>query len=240
MPDALEYRVDRLEAILGQFIVQTNTSLNRLERGLEDFKDEMADFKDEMADFKNEMTDFKNEMTDFKNEMTDFKDEMKGFKDETLKWQKEIDKDRKQMNKQWGELANKMGTIVEDIVAPAVRPVVTKYFNCDINYFAINVRKKIKDLQDEFDVIAVSEDKVFLVEVKSTPKLEYVYLFKEKLERFRKLFPEYNDKKLIPIFASLRFEDSVINLASKENIYVLAYREWEYMDILNFDKVKLC
>lgn len=30
--------------------------------------------------------------------------------------------DRKAMNKRWGELANKMGTVVEDIVAPCIFP----------------------------------------------------------------------------------------------------------------------
>ena len=40
-------------------------------------------------------------------EMMDFKDEMKVS--------------RKELNKRWGELANKMGTIVEDIVAPILR-----------------------------------------------------------------------------------------------------------------------
>ena len=31
----VEERVDRLEALFGQFVVQTNTALLRLERGLE-------------------------------------------------------------------------------------------------------------------------------------------------------------------------------------------------------------
>ncbi len=49
--------------------------------------------------------------------------------------------------------------------------------------------------------------------------------------------PEYGDKRLIPIFASLRFDENMIQLATEEKIYLLAYREWEYMDFLNFDKL---
>jgi len=30
----------------------------------------------------------------------------------------------------------------------------------------------------------------------------------------------------------------VIKYASKQGIYVLAWREWQYMDILNFEEVK--
>ena len=30
-------------------------------------------------------------------------------------------RERREMNKRWDELANKMGTVVEDIVAPSIR-----------------------------------------------------------------------------------------------------------------------
>jgi hypothetical protein len=195
-PD-IEERVDRLEAIFGQFMVHTDTMLNRMERDTRLLKQEMKEFKNE------------------------------------------TERDRKAMNKKWGELANKMGTLVEDIISPAIRPVVTKYFDCEITYFSVNVKKKDKrlNLQGEFDVIAVSDEYVFLVEAKSTPKKQYLYEFIANIELFRKLFPEYGDKRLIPVFASLRFEENMTELATQEKIYLLAYREWEYMDFLNFDKL---
>ncbi|MEE4355540.1 MAG: hypothetical protein V2I97_03675 [Desulfococcaceae bacterium] len=201
----IEERVDKLEYILGDFIVQTNTGLNRLSR--------------EMREFKNEMSDFKNEMREFK---------------------KEVREDQRRMNKKWGELANKMGTLVEDIIAPAVRPVTEKYFNCEILSFFVNIRKKDKTLglTGEFDVIAASDEYVFLVETKSRPKKQHIGDFLENTEKFRKLFPEYADRKLIPLFSSLRFDDDMIALANQEKIYLLAFREWEYMDILNFAEIK--
>ena len=172
------------------------------------------------------------EMIFFKNEMKDFKDEMKDFKDESIG-------NHKQINKEWGNLARKMGTIVEDIIAPAVRPAVRKYFGEDVVYFAINIRKKIKSLNlaGEFDVVAVGEKRVFLVESKSTPKEQYLDDFLDNVGKFRKLFPEYADMPIIPIFGSLRFEDRFIQMATCRGIYLLAYREWDYMDILNFDEI---
>ena len=186
----IEERVDRLETILGEFIVRTSTSLSRLS----------------------------NEMREFKNE---------------------VRQDRKAMNKQWGELANKMGTLTEDIVVPAVRPAIKRYFNQELIDFMVKRKRKIKasGLEGEFDVIAVSEDKVFVVEVKSSPDENYLNEFVKKMDRFVTLFPEYADKQLIPVFAGLRFEPDMTELASSKNVYVLAYREWDYMDILNFDKV---
>jgi len=218
----IEERVDSLEAIFGRFMIHTDTMMNRMERDTRLLKQEMREFKDEM----------RTEMKDFKDEMGVFKDEMRVFKDET-------ERDRKDMNRKWGDLANKMGTLVEDIISPAIRPVVTKYFDCEITYFSVNVKKKDKrlNLQGEFDVIAVSDEYVFLVEAKSTPKKQYLYEFTDNIETFRKLFPEYGDKRLIPVFASLRFEENMTELATEKKIYLLAYREWEYMDFLNFDKL---
>jgi hypothetical protein len=147
--------------------------------------------------------------------------------------------DRREMNKKWGELANKMGTLVEDIVAPAVRPVVEKYFDCEVLEFYVNIRKKDKalGLEGEFDVIAVSDKYLFLAEAKSRPRKEYLYDFIKNIGKFGKLFPQYADKKLIPLFSSLRFEADMISLANQEKIYLLAFREWEYMDILNFEEI---
>jgi hypothetical protein len=102
----------------------------------------------------------------------------------------------------------------------------------------MNITRKKDGIKDEFDVIAVSADKVFLIEVKSTMRQQYVDDFKnKKLERFRFLFSEYNDKTLVPILATLRYEDSMLAYVTKNNIYAMAYREWDYMDILNFDNV---
>lgn len=237
----VEERIDRLESLLGNFIVGTDSALKRLEREMRTFKNEMRIFKDEMTVFKDEMGDFKNEMGDFKDEMSDFKDEMSDFKNEMQSFKNEMRQDRREMNIQWGNLANKMGTIVEDIVAPAVRPAVQKYFHQDIDHFSIRVKRKNKrlGLKGEFDVIAANEENVFLVEVKSSPNEEYLNQFIEKkIPVFVKLFPEYEGKRIIPIFAGLRFDGELVKLASAGNVYVLAYREWDYMDILNFGDVK--
>jgi len=151
------------------------------------------------------------------------------------------EKEIKRFNKEWGALSNKLGTIVEDIIFPATRPVLQKYFKCKITDLSLNREKLKDDLQDEFDVIAVSDECkiVFLIEVKSTPKIDYINEFKNnKIERFKKLFDEYKDYKLIPIFASLRLQSNIINYLTKQKIYAMAYREWEYMDILNFNKLQ--
>ena len=44
------------------------------------------------------------------------------------------------MNKRWGELANKMGTVVEDIVAPSIQRLAREVFDCgEPQYFGTRV-----------------------------------------------------------------------------------------------------
>jgi len=209
---------------------------------MKDFKDEMLNFKDEMKAFKDEMRAFKDEMLDFKNEMKDFKDEMRDFKDEMLEFKNEMRdfknetrREVRRINKQWGELANKMGTIVEDIVFPAVRPILKKYFGCEPDMLMRNIERRSGERTQEWDVIALCGDRLFMIEAKSTPRPEHIQQVKDKAQELRDFFPEYKDKDIVLIMASLSFKDDFIRRLTEEGIYAMAYREWEFMDLLNFE-----
>jgi len=177
-------------------------------------------------------------MRAFKGEMKDFKDEMKVFKDEMKEFKDEMKREVKRMNKQWGELANKMGTLVEDIVLPATRPVIKKFFKCEPQIIMANVKRRKGERREEFDVVAVCEERTFLIEVKSTLRAEHAGLIKRKVESFKELFPEYSKGEVVPILASLSVEEGVVRALTKERIYVMAYKEWEYLDIVNFEEVE--
>jgi len=177
----LTEKVDRLErAIMELVYIQHKTEME-----IQSLKKEMKEFKDaiqkDTENLKRELKEFKDEMKEFKDEMKEFKDEMKEFKDE-------MRREVKRMNKQWGELANKMGTIVEDIVFPATRPVIRKYFKCEPEDLMMNVERKRGKKREEFDVIAICEDKVFLIEVKSTLRQEHVGYIKRKSRKIQGTF----------------------------------------------------
>ena len=180
----VEYRLDTLETVLAEYIMQQNRNLARLEREMSEFKNEMSDFKNEMSDFKNEMSDFKNEMMDFKNEMTDFKNESRISRDKTTEnidnYVKEGREARKEMNKKWGEVTNKLGTFAEDFVAPNIPRIATDFFKFpSIDIF--NRRQDRRNPNDssqvfEFDVFAVcyAEKKILLTDVKFTVRMIYL------------------------------------------------------------------
>ncbi|GAQ95450.1 hypothetical protein TAGGR_2343 [Thermodesulfovibrio aggregans] len=220
----LEERVSKLEEVLEEFIRSVGIEFNKLYNSQMRTEAELRAFKEEMREFKNEMREFKNEMREFKNEMLEFK--------------KRQEEENRRKNQEWSNLAKKMGTIVEDLVAPALRPVLKKYFNCEVTLEGQRMFRRKNGEDYEIDAIAACEDKVFMIEVRSTPRVQDVDAIKEKSRRFFEFFPEFaQGRQLIIIFGSITFPDNVIKYATRSGIYVMGWREWEYMDILNFEEI---
>ncbi len=169
-------------------------------------------------------------------EMKVFKDEMKVFKDEMIDFKDEMRNEVKRINKQWGDLANKMGTVAEDIVAPNIPRIAKDYFNCEkLEDFSIRrrvINKKDDSKMREFDVIAKCKDIVIINETKSTIKTEYIDEYIKLLEQIFDYFPEYKGLKIIPIFSSFLIPYEVVNYLTKNKIYAMAMKD-DTMDILN-------
>ena len=231
---AIKERVDSLEAALESFIAHTESLSRDIDRLVEENEKsrKRSDKIDERLDKLGERIDRMSE------EDERFRKENEKFREENEKSREEGEKQRKEMNKQWAALAQKMGTLDEDLVAPAVRPVLNKYFNCDFTARTIRVIRRMGGEEFEVDVLAVSEDKVFMIEVKSSPRTEYVDQIIDKASKFKEFFPEYGDKELIIVYASIIFPENVLKYATRRKLYVMAYREWEYMDIINFDEIR--
>jgi hypothetical protein len=166
---------------------------------------------------------------------------------EIEKFKKAVDSDiadmraqRAEMNRKWGELANKMGTIVEDIVLPNIPTIAATYFEQKtLNFQAARVIKEhplFPGRVREFDIIAVGGDYLFLNETKSTPRQEYLEAFAENCQEVFAFFPEYNHKTLVPIFSSLNLSHQAVAYLTKNGIYAMAMKG-DTMDLLNFREV---
>jgi hypothetical protein len=223
----------------------TKALKEEMRRFKEEIRTDTKAFKEEMRNFKEEIrTDtkaFKEEMRNFKEEIrTDtkaFKEEMKNAKEETRKDTKNF---KKELNKKWGELANKMGTIVEDIVAPGLKGVAAEYFGIkEFDFFAPRLRLKNTDrsITREFDVIAETSDYFFVVETKSTPSTGFISDFIKLIPQLDSWFPVIREKKLVPVFASLYISDDLITYLTRNNILAMATRG-DGMDICNTEILK--
>ena len=201
-----------------------------LEHRFDRLEDVLIRLAEAQVETQRELLDFKNEMSEFKNEMrVDFE-----------KYREESRAEQRKLNQRLGEISDKMGTIVEDIIYPAARPLISRYFNVEIDDVDIssNIDRKNRNKErEEFDIIASTDDNVFLIEVKSTMRDMYIAKFKDKIKRFPDFFPEYSSKTLIPVIASLSMKPNTVNQLTRNKICAMAYREWDYMDMLNFDKL---
>ncbi len=207
-----------------------------IERDTQTFKEEIRrdtqTFKTEMSAFKDEL---RRDTEAFKAAMQAIAERLENdLKESKRQMENELKESKRQWNKQWGELSNKLGTIVEDIIFPASRPVIESVFGVKVQQIAMRVFRQQGNVRAEFDVVAISERQVFLIEVKSTPRFDYLSDFVDnRIPVFRQLFPEYMSLDLVPIFASLSVPDDIVRAATNRRVFAMAYREWEYMDILN-------
>ena len=102
---------------------------------------------------------------------------------------------------------------------------------------------KLKELLDEGKLvelgIEISKIKQEIDNLRRKRKHSEANEIENKLNEFiNKIFEEFKGKEIVPILASLRIAEDILNRLTKEKIYGMAYREWEYMDILNFEKLK--
>ncbi|MHA1911161.1 MAG: hypothetical protein ACTSYA_05635 [Candidatus Kariarchaeaceae archaeon] len=174
-----------------------------------------------------QMNTLSNEMKDFKDEMKDFKDEIKDFIDESKA-------SRDEMNVKWGNLANSLGRVVEALIIPNIDIIIDKYFEEKMQDYYGNLYKRdpITNEGREFDGIITTKSRIFLFEVKAKITKEDVQKMRKFIDSgdFFKFFPNYKDKKLIPVMGSINLKEHQVKMLTEEKILALAIRG----DILTF------
>ena len=96
------------------------------------------------------------------------------------------------MNKRWGELANKMGTVVEDIVAPSIRRLAREMFDCG-------------ELRQFWTRMSASRS--------DDPS---------RTREFARYFPEYRKLPIVAAFSSLSIPDDLVTYLTRRGIYAIA------------------
>jgi hypothetical protein len=218
-------RVDTLEEVVKNFVRDVGIEFNkvynaqlRTEMELQALKEDTQAFKDEMRAFKDEMGAFKDEMGAFKDEMRVFKDEMRA--------------ENREMNHRWGGLANRLGTLVEDLVAPSLPRIVKEVLGIEVDDLFERYRGRRQGQTYEYDAIALAGNLVVLNYTKATLSSWDVGRFVEDIERFRAIFPEHVDRPIVGVLASLAVEPSVLAYAEKTGLLVLGVGD-QVMEVKN-------
>ncbi|WP_213460562.1 hypothetical protein [Thiocapsa sp.] len=153
-------------------------------------------------------------------------EEMLAFKDENRR-------ERQRMNKQWGDLANRLGTLVEDIVAPNLPRVAAELFSCPVaDLFGVRVVRRFGGETREYDALLVCPEVVLVNETKSRLTDAHVEGILERLAEIPRVFPEYADRRAVGVLASLYPDASVVRRATRRGVLVMGMGD-ETMHVLN-------
>ena len=225
----VERRVDSLETILARFMARTDESMARTDESIVRTDESIARTEHAIARLERIVE---------RNSQEAARD-----REEAARSREEAARERREMNKRWGELANKMGTVVEDIVAPSVRRLAREVFECgDLVYFGTRqtvTRDDDRSRTREFDALYVGTRAVLLNETKSSPRPEDARAFMEFLRsgEFGKFFPQHRELPIVPAFSSLNIPDNIVTYLTRHRIYALAMGD-EALQVLNLQAVR--
>jgi hypothetical protein len=149
----------------------------------------------------------------------------------------ETREDRREMRRQWGEIANRLGTMAEDLVAPSVPRVLRTVLGISDTEpdQAVRVFRRSqmdRPLRREFDVVATCGDYMLVNETRSKLRFEDITKFVTILGSVRDFFPEHADKRVIGAIASLYVDDGIVRAGEAAGLVVLGFGE-DVMDVLN-------
>jgi hypothetical protein len=146
---------------------------------------------------------------------------------------------RFQAQKQWGEIANKLGSFVEDIVAPNIPRIGRQILGKEVENEELLAapRLRVWHPQDpsrmrEFDYVYATRRGWIIVESKNDPKLKDIDAFREGIGEAKDYFPQYASLVLHPLFASLNIPDHVVAYCTRHRIYAFGLAS-ETMQLLN-------
>ena len=230
----VEEKVDKLEQALIDFTKRTNMAFDRADKRIQAIENNLDRLEAYMKEsHKRFDEDLRKSREDFNERMVEYDERLKKSDE---RFEKSLEESRKEFNKKWGDLARKMGTVVEDIFYPSFEVMIEKYWHC--KPFDMSIRHKIRKANEEMeiDVIGYCKDKAFVLEVKSSPRTEDIEEFTKKLKRLSDFLPEIKDYKLIPLFGSFTLPESIRNSLTKRGIYGVEVKG-DILEISNFGSI---
>jgi hypothetical protein len=133
--------------------------------------------------------------------------------------QKETDEKLNRTSALLGNLGVIDGKVAEDLF---YRNVGYVFADKKFAFSSVKRNVKRKGISGEYDIVAVGENRVLVVEVKKKMEEHMINDFLDrKLPRFRQIFPEYRDFPLIGGVGALVMPDSISRYAEKKGLYVL-------------------
>jgi hypothetical protein len=133
---------------------------------------------------------------------------------------KETDRRLAELGRQVGGLGNRLGEFVEGIV----RPGLVRMFRDK----GIEVHQTLRDLEArrggeaaQIDLLVVNDDHAVVVEVKSKLAAGDVDEHVERLDKFKRLFPQYRTTQLHAAIAAMVIPEGAARYAERCGLFVI-------------------
>ena len=123
-------------------------------------------------------------------------------------------------NKAVGNLTNRWGQFVENLVEPAVVRLFQER-SIPVTQTLRRMKTKGSGVAMEIDILAMNTDVAVAVEVKSNLSSSDVDYFLEKLARFKQAFPRYSDVLLHGAVAGIEINEGIDTYASRRGLFVI-------------------
>ena len=130
----------------------------------------------------------------------------------------------------------KWGRFVEGLVVPGIKRLFgERGILLEKVYLRAEAHKQGETI--EIDVLAVGEEHVVMVEVKSTLSVDDVKEHLQELGRFKTFFPEYADRKVLGAVAGIVIEHNVSRYAYQQGLFVIG-QSGDAVCLLNDEKFR--
>lgn len=125
----------------------------------------------------------------------------------------------------WGDMANKMGTLVEDIVAPGIPTMFQQQFGLEpLKYPGPRVRRAHRHdpgRMREFDYVAMAGDVVLVTETKSRLRPEHISEFIGVLQEIRDYLFEAEGRIVFGCLASFALDPSLVIAGERQGLLMV-------------------
>lgn len=136
---------------------------------------------------------------------------------------KKTEHQMKATDKKLDALIGKWGRFVEGLVLPAAKRLFQSHGFAIDGVSPRNKRERNGETL-EVDVLAVGEEYVVAIEVKSTLGVQDVKDHLKDLSRFKTFFPEYKERTLLGAVAGIVIDEGVDRYAYQQGLFVIGQR----------------
>ena len=132
----------------------------------------------------------------------------------------ETDKQIKKVSQEIGHLHNKFGAFNEALVLPSLEKLFAEQFKCK----TISQRHQVllNGNTFELDMLAVSEDACYIIEIKSKYRKDDLKQLLKHIEKYKINTPEHKNKKIFGVIVATDFNKENIKELAKKGVYFIS------------------